>query len=67
MSDEEEIESPYCSKCGGCGNSGCCIGCHECGYHQLRLRIEVLEEELENLIMIVAKISNYLTKSNENG
>lgn len=56
----DEGESVYCKKCGGCGHSGCCKGCSECGYHQMRERIEFLEEELDKFTDVIEKITKYI-------
>lgn len=60
---EDDIESPYCEKCGSCGETGCCppVNCEAivCKYGQINLKdYERMRKQWGIMFKALESISN---------
>lgn len=60
---EDDIESPYCAKCGSCGETGCCppINCEEvvCKYGKINLKdYQCFQDQWEVMYNTLKDITN---------
>lgn len=60
---EDDIESPYCVKCGSCGETGCCppINCEEvvCKYGKINLKdYQCFQDQWEVMYNTLKDITN---------
>ena len=58
---EDEIKSPYCSKCGSCGETGCCPPIHcetvVCKYGEINLKdYKCFQDQWEVMFNALQKI-----------